>query len=307
MRARAALGLALALAGCSGDDGATGASATSGTTDGTTTGADTTGEGSGSTGSTGGIEPMSGELHVLSYNVAGLPQGISGSNPEVNTPLISPLLNAYDLVLVQEDFYYHEALIAAATHPYKSERSGDGVNDLGDGLNRLTAYAFGPLTRTAWEACNGQFNMGSDCLAKKGFSVAEHELAPGVTIDVYNLHMDAGRGELDVAARVAQAEQLGAVIAARSAGRAIVVAGDTNMKEEDEATLQALMTAAGLTDACRALACGDELRIDRVLYRSSDAITLEATSWALDPAFVDADGVDLSDHEALAVVIAWST
>lgn len=292
---RAGVVVALVFSACGGDDGST-AGATS------TSGGDSTGD----TSTSAGSEPVTGELHVLTYNVAGLPQGISGSNPEVNTPLISPLLNAHDLVLVQEDFYYHEALIAAATHPYKSERSGDGVNDLGDGLNRLTTYAFGPLSRSAWEACNGQFNMGSDCLAKKGFSVAEHELAPGVSIDVYNLHMDAGRGELDIAARVAQVEQLEAVIAARSAGRAIIVAGDTNMKEEDEAALQALMTGAGLTDACRALACGDEARIDRVLYRSSEAITLEATAWALDLSFVDGAGEPLSDHEAVAVTIAWS-
>jgi hypothetical protein len=46
----------------------------------------------------------SGEFAVLAYNVAGLPQGISSSNPKRNLPLISPLLNAYDIVFTQEDF-----------------------------------------------------------------------------------------------------------------------------------------------------------------------------------------------------------
>ncbi|MCB9387931.1 MAG: endonuclease, partial [Microthrixaceae bacterium] len=36
-----------------------------------------------------------GEFSVLSYNVAGLPQGISGSDPETNLALISPRLNDY--------------------------------------------------------------------------------------------------------------------------------------------------------------------------------------------------------------------
>ena len=250
-------------------------------------------------------EPRSGSIKVLSYNVAGLPQGISGSNPEVNMPLISPLLNNHDLGLVQEDFYYHEELIADAEHPYQSERSGDGVNDLGDGLNRFSQSLFGPHTRVKWKACYGQITNGSDCLAPKGFAVAEHELAPGVFVDVYNLHMDAGRDPEDVAARAEQALQLAETLADRSAGKAVIIGGDTNMKAEDEENLQGLIDAAGLTDSCRALGCGEELRIDRVLFRSSDDVAFEVQSWALDPLFVDADGVDLSDHEAVAVELTW--
>src|SRR5436190_9007480 len=38
----------------------------------------------------------SGRLSLLTYNVAGLPQLVSHSDPEVNVALISPLLNNYD-------------------------------------------------------------------------------------------------------------------------------------------------------------------------------------------------------------------
>lgn len=299
------LALLLALAACAGGDD--GASASAGSS--STGGGSESGEASGSSGegssSTGGA-PQSGTIDLLTYNVAGLPQGISGSDPEFNTPLISPLLNQHALVLVQEDFYYHEELIAEAKHPYISERSGDGVNDLGDGLNRLSQTPFADHARTAWKECYGQISNGSDCLAKKGFAVAEHELAPGVRVDVYNLHMDAGRDPEDMAERAAQVEQLVAAIEARSAGEAIIVAGDTNMKAEDEAILQDLLAGAGLTDACRALACGEEARIDRVFYRSSAAVELHAESWALDLSFVDGEGDDLSDHQAVAVVLGWS-
>ncbi len=294
--------LALGCSGAQGETNAGSASSTSGETD-SNTDSDTDSNTDSDTDTS--VEPQSGVLSVLSYNVAGLPQGISGSNPEINMPLISPLLNSYDLVLVQEDFYYHEELIAEAEHPYQSERSGDGVNDLGDGLNRFSETAFGPHDRITWKACYGQFSNGSDCLAKKGFTVAEHELAPGLVVDVYNLHMDAGRDPEDIAARAEQAEQLAATIADRSAGKAIIIGGDTNMKAEDEVYLQGLIDAAGLTDSCRALSCGEELRIDRVLYRSSDALGIVAESWALDPVFVDAVGVDLSDHEAVAVTLRW--
>jgi hypothetical protein len=297
---------ALSLSGC-GDSGEATESAGEASTDSSTSSGTGTGSETDTDTDTEAGEPQSGTITVLSYNVAGLPQGISGSNPEVNMPLISPLLNNYDLALVQEDFYYHEELIADAEHPYQSERSGDGVNDLGDGLNRFSQSLFGPHTRVKWEACYGQITNGSDCLAPKGFAVAEHELAPGVFVDVYNLHMDAGRDPEDVAARAEQAIQLAETLADRSAGKAVIIGGDTNMKAEDEANLQGLIDAAGLTDTCRALGCGEELRIDRVLFRSSDDVAFEVQSWALDRSFVDGDGVDLSDHEAVAVELTWTS
>ena len=55
---------------------------------------------------------------VLTYNIAGLPQGISSSNPLKNTPYIGKLINDYDIVQVQEDFNYHELLIKNDNHPY---------------------------------------------------------------------------------------------------------------------------------------------------------------------------------------------
>src|SRR5688500_5242268 len=49
-------------------------------------------------------EPTSGDFNVLSYNVAGLPAEISNEDPEQHIPMISPLLNDYDVVMTQEDF-----------------------------------------------------------------------------------------------------------------------------------------------------------------------------------------------------------
>ena len=47
--------------------------------------------------------PLKGSFSLLTYNVAGLPEGLSSSRPSVNMALISKLLNRYDLALVQED------------------------------------------------------------------------------------------------------------------------------------------------------------------------------------------------------------
>jgi endonuclease/exonuclease/phosphatase family metal-dependent hydrolase len=259
----------------------------------------------------GGCEADSGggEVLVLTYNVAGLQEELSGSDPVENIPRISPKLNDFDLVLVQEDFWYHADLAADDAHPYRSEPMWDqpAWDRMGDGLNRFSVFPFGPLTRVNWEVCNGYFDSGADCMTSKGFSVARHELAPGIEVDVYNLHMDAGGGDEDIAARVAEAEQLAAFIDEHSDGVAVLVAGDTNLKAtrpEDMETLATFLAATGLTDSCRALDCKDE-RIDRVLFRSSNAVRLEPVTWGIPPGFTDDAGEQLSDHQPVAVTLAW--
>lgn len=255
--------------------------------------------------STDGDPASQGTTNVLTYNVAGLPDFISQRNPAVNTPLISPLLDAYDLVLVQEDFSYHAELAADASHPFQSTPGGGG--SLGDGLNRFSHSEFVDFERTGWAACNGHFDSGSDCLTDKGYSVGLHELAPGALVDVYNLHMDAGGSQADIQARQAQVQQMLSTILTRSQGRALIVAGDTNMGGSDEADFVTLLAGAGLVDACRELDCGEQYRIDRVMFRSSADLQLTPTSWIVDPSFVDGGGYPLSDHEAIGVEFDWAT
>ncbi|MCK5797057.1 MAG: hypothetical protein KAI47_07740, partial [Deltaproteobacteria bacterium] len=219
----------------------------------------------------------SGTLTILSYNVAGLPFGLSQSDPVTNTPLISPLLNAYDLALMQEDFAFTAQLSSKALHPHKST-PGTPVPGtfMNDGLTRFSNAFFTGHTRIKWTACNGVFDQANDCLASKGFSVAETILGPGVLVDVYNLHMDAGNSAGDIAARSAEVDQLVAYIALHSAGRAIILAGDTNLNPsksvENQKILDKLITQGKLTDACVHLTCGQTDRIDRIMYRSAPTV-----------------------------------
>jgi hypothetical protein len=291
----------------------------------------------------------SGELTVLTYNVAGLPEPLSGSEPATNSPLISPLLNAYDLVLLQESWAdetgtgllgYHHLIAGSADHPHRSQPA---PNPLGldasrpgaiqaDGLNRLSRFPFGPIDRHRWERCNGDLpaevvevllgGLGledlpivggvdggsADCGALKGFSVARTTLAPGVEVDVYNLHADAGGGPADQAARADNLRQLAAHISQHSQGRAVVVGGDTNLREgRDPGVWAGFLASTGLQDACQVVDCGaDADVIDKIAVRSGDAVELEVLSHGFErERFQRADGAPLSDHDALAVRLRW--
>lgn len=252
-----------------------------------------------------------GELSFLTYNVAGLPQGISGSNPERNIPQISPLLNDFDLVVVQEDFWYHPELVADVMHSHQSQPWSQMpvLEDIGDGLNRFSESAFELHERIAWYDCHGQVDCASDCLATKGWSFARHTLAPGVEVDVYNLHNEAGSCPEDLTIREQTAMDLVAGIAQRSGDRAVIVAGDFNLHVEDPADtgpLQTILDGAGLSDACDAVDCGDQ-RIDRIMVRSGPDLQLEVLSWSIPEGFVDArTGEPLSDHLPVAATIRYT-
>lgn len=330
LAALVALGLVAGLVGCSSDasDGA---------------GRTTTSAGGGQ--ATGG-----GTLSLLSYNVAGLPAEVSDEDPAAHLPLISPLLDDFDVVITQEDFdwwkpgglastldfvNYHDRLRAETTHEHRSDRHPgpeavglpeDRLADLqiGDGLGVLSRFPIEGNRRVPWTGCFGGLDTSdggaADCLAMKGFSVTDLELADGTHVDLYDLHGEAGGSEADQRLQAADYQQLSAFIAEHSAGRAVILGGDTNLHtdppgpdaHEDSAEgadlriWDAFLEATGLTDACAATGCDEPGRIDKVAYRSGGGVRLEATGHEfLGDRFVDEDGEDLSDHEPLAVELRW--
>lgn len=281
-----------------------------------------------------GPSTTNGRVRALTYNVAGLPEPLSGSEPSVNTPLISPRLNAYDLVLVQEDWidpdppvppwdFHHDDLISQVTHPYRSTPATPPVGTdprrpealVADGLNRLSRYPFGSVTRRMWTGCFGGADTSDggagDCLALKGFSVARTEVDPGVEIDVYNVHGEAGGTELDEQLRADGYRQLAEFMAVHSAGRAVILGGDTNLHTDRPgagAIWSEFLEATGLTDVCQAVDCGaDDHEIDKFAFRSGGGVTIEALSHAFErDEFRRDDGEPLSDHDPLAVEFSWT-
>jgi hypothetical protein len=297
----------------------------------------------GTTTSPGG--DTAGTFSLLTYNVAGLPQEISDENPEVNIPLISPLLEDYDVVVTQEDFdwwsddiaeldfvNYHDRLRADVTHPHRTEAHAgpeavgiDGSNPerpvpmAGDGLGVLSRFPFRDLERVPWTRCFGGADTSDggagDCLAMKGFLVVTVELAPGVEFDLYTLHAEAGSTDADVEMRAENYLDLADHIAQRSEGRAVIVAGDMNLHLEpdhrrvdtDTPVWEQFLADTGLADVCDEIECEVPGSIDKVAWRDGGGVAFEPLErrWETDR-FADDAGEDLSDHPPVAVDWFWS-
>ncbi len=250
----------------------------------------------------------SGQLRVLTYNVAGLPDGFSTAHPSLNMGLIGQRFAGYDLVLVQEDFAYAAALRQALTLPHQSAPFARGARlNFGDGLSQFAIWGFADLHREAWQACHGIVDSYLDCLTPKGFTVSRQTLAPGVQVDVYNVHLDAGGSAGDRAAREAQIEQLILAIQRHSAGSAVLLAGDTNIRGGQHALLERFEQRTGLVDVCSTLHCAEPHRIDRIFVRDSARLHWAPRSWSIDQSFVNAEGEPLSDHLAVSAELTWTT
>lgn len=276
----------------------------------------------------------SGELKALTYNVAGLPELLSGSNPAENMPYISPLLNDYDLVLVQEDWLtpkdetltlevFHDLLAKEAMHPYQSVPAPLPLGTdqtrpealVSDGLNRFSISPFGELQRVRWVGCYGGAtgDGAGDCLATKGFSVATHRLAEDIDVDVYNLHGEAGSTDQDQSLREDNYRQLAAFVVGRPSDRAIILGGDTNLHTDSGnpglAVWQDFLEATGLSDVCEILDCGsDAMIIDKFAFRTGSSVSIEPLShrFERDKFTHPESGEPLSDHDALVVEFRWS-
>src|SRR3989344_2065416 len=56
------------------------------------------------------------EISVVSYNVHGLPESVTGTSPAENISQISPLLKPYDIAAIQESFFYLPELFSQNEH-----------------------------------------------------------------------------------------------------------------------------------------------------------------------------------------------
>ncbi len=263
-------------------------------------------------GDTGDPGPSSGTLRVLTYNVAGLPDGISSAEGDLldRMPAIQALLSDYDLIGLQEDFDEagHAALTDGTDHAEVRWFSAtvDDERVYGAGLSQLLPKAASAYREEHYDQCNGVLDGASDCLASKGFQTATLMLG-GQPLDVLNTHHEAGGGDADEAVRLSQVDQVLAAVEAHSVGHALIMTGDFNLHPDDEEDQEPLARYddAGLRRSCDLIGCPEPNHIDQIRVRSSATLTLEVLEWDRPEQFVSASGTDLSDHPAVSAVIAW--
>lgn len=264
-----------------------------------------------------------GTFSTLTYNVAGLPQGLSSAAGDraTATALISCYVKQFDFVNVQEDFNYHAALYDSCDdHPYRSPTSGGAA--FGSGLNSLSRFSYADWDRVKWNACNGV-----DCLTPKGFTMARARLAEGVSVDIYNLHTQAQTASADLDARRKNLLQVLDYIESNSAGNAVIVMGDTNTRYTRDGDNIREFLNHGFTDiwlgrlrngdapalGAAALTCDPAVTgpdcevVDKILVRDNGFVGLTATDYRIAIDALDANGVDLSDHRGIAANWRYST
>lgn len=234
------------------------------------------------------------------------------------------------MINVQEDFNYHAALYASDTHAFRTPTSGGAA--IGSGLNTLSDFPYIDFERVKWNDCN---LSGGDCLTPKGFTFMRVRVSDGVWIDLYNLHADAGSEAGDVTARASNLGQLSNYIKASSAGMVVVIMGDTNARYTrfgDSESVHGLLSNNTLSDAwvinirggsfpvsgAEALVCPFPFpsgttqaqmvsceTVDKILTRSSSAITIQTTFTNENNAFVNSTGAPLSDHYPVSSRTSW--
>lgn len=279
--------------------------------------------------------PAAGDLSVLTMNVAGLPQILQNNEVPGDKTTNSKLIGSYfaqygfDVIHVQEDFNYHAAVYETDNHPYRTATSG-GV-PFGSGLNTLANYPWVDFTRTKWDTCSN--TDSADCLTPKGFTFMRVQIAAAtdnstaVYADFYNLHADAGTTDADETARNSNINQVLAFAEANSAGNAVVIFGDTNSRysrvldtavrtllDSDFTDAWVKLERDGVVPTQETLCVNPQPSnnntcetVDKVFYRSSPLVTLEAASFMyVGEWFLQPNGSILTDHNPVNVNFTWT-
>ncbi|HYC57440.1 MAG TPA: endonuclease/exonuclease/phosphatase family protein [Candidatus Binatia bacterium] len=273
-------------------------------------------------------------IPVLTYNVRGLPPqviepratqiaAIAGKLEDFHTTG-GEFVGGDSLVGLQELFdpNYYNTIMSGVAYDVETAKDSGGPAGIGDGLDFLSDYPLTAVTQVGWTNCFGTFGAnGSDCDTNKGFTVGTAELVEGGSVKIINLHADAGQDEGSRTARRANITQLVTYINDNLEGEAIILMGDTNslFTRAGNDNVQTLITSAGLSDVWVELKRGGEVpgagtaidtgcaadeaganceRIDKIMYRSSDTVSIVPVDYqVLDDFFDDSQGGDLSDHK----------
>ncbi len=260
-------------------------------------------------------EPV--DFSVLSYNTHGLPAWIARDQPDERFPQIAKLAATYDVALFQENFVDANFRELADGLPGRFLQRGNGsragwfsllstfCGSCGSGLTAAVDPRFKAelLDRKGYGSCSGWVGGANDCWATKGYLATRLRLTNGTSIDIYDLHLDAGDGQEDHEVRSSQLEVLRAEISRMSDTHAVIVAGDFNLDPRTPRDRILLDRFAGPLQLVHSDASGSVTKwteqIDHILYRSSQDTKLQLLSSGEAKEFIAPASTPLSDHPAV--------
>ena len=300
-----------------------------------------------------GADSSSGRFTAASMNVDGLPNSILGISINSDGPgsdgtkkISSKLYEMqWDIIGVSEDFNYNTELLSSMSNYSSGTHRGkvSGLSNNTYGLNLMWKNT-SSVTGEKWTSWNTNYSTGifgtgngADGMIDKGYRYYQAEVADGVKVDVYILHMDADSDSGDIAARESQLTQLADAIKASNNGNPIIVMGDTNCRYTRE-HLETLFIDAINADSrftiqdtwvekvrngvyptygAEAIVAVDKGGtyeypdaeiVDKLFYinNSHSAVTLTANSYKVVTDFTDTNGAALADHWPIVVDFTYS-
>lgn len=267
-------------------------------------------------------------VSVLSYNILGLPEFVAKRDREKWMPIIARRSCPYNIVLFQEDFTYHDLLRRnAGCHKFIRQAPGaasttggtafgmrfsnlsklvTGGKLFGSGLAVFTRHVVTRNAGISYGVCKGYTDYQQDCLSDKGAQLVTIKFASGISLDIYNTHLDAGRAKEDQAVRVKQLAMFARFVEQRSRNRPVIIAGDFNLNwtfPVMRRSLESFIKRLGLTRVAEAE--NPKNPIDHILYRGAGRIGLSVISAGLARGFT-VNGQPLSDHEPVTATFRVS-
>jgi len=285
-------------------------------------------------------QETNGQFSIATLNVDGLPQKILvvKVNPDgpggSGTARIGKYLlkKDYDLVMLQEDFNYHDVLSVFLEDDYKMDEWSGDVEVAGHSIDflHLQNHRFEcdglmacwknnlqvtPSARTPWQQNFGKFSHALDEMVTKGFRRYEVTLKSGDRIVVYNMHMDAGddkdeaeqKDTKDKEARLAQWTQLKEDVLKNLDSRPIIIVGDMNSlysRDDVKGVFIDAINNSGrgtVADVCMELKKEADETVDKILYINPTMGTkIKPTAFSLDKEGYQNEGKPLGDHYPVA-------
>ena len=245
-------------------------------------------------------------LKFITYNVCALPDMfIFDRNLVMPTSkrleYIGERLKKYDVAGLQEAFQFKRTILEKELGEYYVGHGADiaNIKNVGSGVYTFSRYS---VTRIYYERWNP--SSGADSFSHKGLVEITTEIAPGLSLDVYNLHGQAG-GENSEEIRSINYDQLNNSIKmlSRGTGHPIVMLGDYNC-EFGEPACDHLLKITGVKSVIP-----KQEGVDHIFYDENNS-NWKITVLDYKKAFpYDGDGMVngkyVSDHEAFEATLQF--